>query len=470
MLQLQKIIIQQITPSDTISEFMEKCNNNFLTISEKGGGPVGATGEKGSQGVPTKPKVPIHIWKKGTTTDYEEKVKTIGVNKIETTYKITDYADDLSNPKYQEGHLIILDNSHVYILQNDDIENTLVPTYAFNMSIKIEDGKNSYVHFKYANEKDLIDNNIITDSNYYDYIGVCSNHSEVAPGNYSNYSWNKINDKNINIEYIDKNTLQGSEFTKKIFSKQITSSSGFIVDSLNTNQEYNKNKVIVGGDNIKIVSEDGFTSVLITSDEINFDETDNLLTNTNTFETLYTNVSLNDNSDTIESSYNEIGYVCEISSFQIITSITELSNSDWNFGKNENGINLIIETFNEDLNSWELYDNDFTLSKEENNTDSTKIYYKINESLNINKYFRFKIIINKKEISINKKDLEDFNILLESKLNYTTKTPDKLVDSEESCVIIGKNEILMCVGGNSGLKIDKNGVYIKKDNDWVSLK
>ena len=55
----------RIEITDTISQFMEKCNNNFALIGEWGGGPEGSQGDRGEQGVPTKPKVPIHVWKEG---------------------------------------------------------------------------------------------------------------------------------------------------------------------------------------------------------------------------------------------------------------------------------------------------------------------------------------------------------------------------------------------------------------------
>lgn len=467
----QKIIMQQITPSDTISEFMEKCNNNFLTISEKGGGPVGTTGEKGSQGVPTKPKVPIHIWKKGTNTDYEEKVITIGVNKIETTYEITEYADDLSNPKYQEGHLIILDNSHVYILKNDDIENKLVPTYAFNMSIKIEDGKNSYVHFKYANEKDLIDNNIITDSNYYDYIGVCSNHSENAPGNYSNYSWNKINDKNINIEYIDKNTLQGSEFTKKIFSKQITSSSGFIVDSLNTEPENNKNKVIIGGNNIKIINDDGNTSILITSDDVT-SELDTTEYNSNEINTIYADVSLSSlSSHQLISPYEEIDKNLKLISINGSISIINSENTINQI--NDGDIYIKIEYFIEEENVWKEYkEDDFVINYSTNNFVLKFKDDSDYSDLLLNNRIRFKTIIN--NINYTKSEDGNVDILLTTNYTYsyteesnnTTKIgKDGIVvklnneeNDNKSEFHVGKDEILMKVG-TFGLKITNEGIF-----------
>lgn len=116
--------ILSITTSDTISDFMRKCNENFATIVKWGGGPDGVEGEKGKQGVPTKPKVPIHIWKEGC--EYRSESTPIGKEPT-----IVDLLEDLSDPKYQEGHLIMLQNAHVYILELNNFE--LKPKYIFAM-------------------------------------------------------------------------------------------------------------------------------------------------------------------------------------------------------------------------------------------------------------------------------------------------------------------------------------------------
>ena len=48
--------LQTINKSDTISQFVDKCNHNFSKIVELGGGTAGVQGEQGTQGVPVKPK------------------------------------------------------------------------------------------------------------------------------------------------------------------------------------------------------------------------------------------------------------------------------------------------------------------------------------------------------------------------------------------------------------------------------
>lgn len=47
---MSNINIVEITTSDTIQQFMEKCNENFTSIEENGGGPRGAAGQDGIQG------------------------------------------------------------------------------------------------------------------------------------------------------------------------------------------------------------------------------------------------------------------------------------------------------------------------------------------------------------------------------------------------------------------------------------
>lgn len=112
-----KLSFQEITGSDTISKFMEKVNSNFNEIIKNNGGPIGTQGVKGEQGVPTKPKVPIHVWKKGV--EYIKETKFEIPSKIENEDNIK---VDLKNAKYQEGHLILLENAHVYILEVDNTD------------------------------------------------------------------------------------------------------------------------------------------------------------------------------------------------------------------------------------------------------------------------------------------------------------------------------------------------------------
>lgn len=113
---------QTINYADTISEFMEKVNNNFKTILLNNGGPEGDRGPEGDQGVPTKPKVPIHVWIQNEhyNSEYSEGDTFI--------LDLDGYEDELTDVKYQEGHLILLQNAHVYILEvNNDF--TLYPRY-----------------------------------------------------------------------------------------------------------------------------------------------------------------------------------------------------------------------------------------------------------------------------------------------------------------------------------------------------
>ena len=140
-------LFQEISQYDTISQFMEKCNNNFAIISAMGGGPAGVEGDKGDQGIPTKPKVPIHVWIEGKEYDNEitifDNCELIGINV------------DLTSDEYKDGHLIMLQNGHVYILEVDIKDNfTLKPKYVFGLqsydNSEIIDGKNAYVHIAYS--------------------------------------------------------------------------------------------------------------------------------------------------------------------------------------------------------------------------------------------------------------------------------------------------------------------------------
>ena len=145
----QTILQNKIVSSDTISQFMEKCNNNFSAIIEFGGGPVGEKGEKGEDGVPTKPKVPIHVWKERVDYEYEEPSDN-------NEYEIINPFVELDDPKYKDGHLIILENAHVYILELDNTNFQLKPKFltifnTYNPYNNLEKNK-AYVHIAYADE------------------------------------------------------------------------------------------------------------------------------------------------------------------------------------------------------------------------------------------------------------------------------------------------------------------------------
>ena len=183
--------ISQIEPSDTISQFMEKCNNNFFIISKVGGGPKGVKGDKGSQGVPAKPKVPIHVWREG--------VEYSGESILNEGYEINSYTEDLTNVKYQEGHLIVLKNGHVYILEKDD-QLILKPNYIISLQSynpdEVIDGKSAYVHIAFSNSSDgytdFILSEKLTDSDERQYMGIYSNDEESSTINPSRYNWVKI--------------------------------------------------------------------------------------------------------------------------------------------------------------------------------------------------------------------------------------------------------------------------------------
>ena len=199
--------IDRIETSDTISQFMEKVNNNFTNILKHGGGPRGVEGDQGHQGVPTKPKVPIHVWVKGV--DY------YGEN--EDTCEIIDLSADLTDVKYQEGHLIILENAHVYILENNS-NFELTPKFIMALQSydpgEIVHGKNAYVHFAYADSENgdegfIVDNQLMDkklDINTFNltsrinaidkpYMGIYSDRQIISSNDPSRYTWVRIQGK-----------------------------------------------------------------------------------------------------------------------------------------------------------------------------------------------------------------------------------------------------------------------------------
>lgn len=190
--------MQQIDSSDTITQFMEKCNNNFSNIFRYRSGPEGKQGVEGSQGVPTKPKVPIHVWREG--------VEYIGESILDEGYVINDCKVDLTDIKYQEGHLIMLKNGHVYILEEYE-NSTLKPNYimalqSYNQDDVI-DGRSSYIHIAYTNSTDdyydFITNeelqkqeNVGNGEIKYKYMGLYSNYEEKPDESPYVYTWVRI--------------------------------------------------------------------------------------------------------------------------------------------------------------------------------------------------------------------------------------------------------------------------------------
>ena len=656
-----KNLIDRIELSDTISQFMEKCNNNFAKIAEVGGGPAGVKGDVGSQGVPTKPKVPIHVWKKGEGEDYEytEEIKTNDSFELIVNDNIL---NNSNNSKYQEGHLILLENAHVYRL--DDENKSLIPKFMYAMDSydinKINDEKKAYVHFMYANSKDeLINNNVSEDkinTNENRYIGICSNNSKVAPTLASDYIWNrmgddgenayvffnfkngkdlenivkdnkyeteyigvcsinskekpkninnlkpddlskyywvkvgkdgkdgrvlfylgsfkngtltgdsikgyltdvrcdyyidnngigwirtgenvdcegfedginnnpdlweKIDDTNIgfltdgviNVDAINTDTLSISNFAKKIFCKDVISNVGYIPDLVNTNQYSNGDKVVVSGNNIKIINSDGYTTTLITSDGINI-EKDGIYYNNNLFNIIYNVFNEVNELTNIHSQYYEIGYINDSSNIEF-TLIASLSNDteninwdNWSFVKN---LNLIIEKYNVDSNKWEEerrlefidgtgswkpcdYIGNIINADDENYSTTpyktqTKIINEQEEGGTLEGgTYRFKIFID----NINS-NITFNNVLLKTNCNVSnTIKDDEIYDNikiDKNGIVVNlidvddnnqktetefnvlKNEILMKVG-SFGLKITNEGIFKTNDYDadnWETL-
>ena len=186
--------IQTIELSDTLSKFVEKCNENFSAIAAKGGGPAGASGEKGDPGMPTKPKVPIHVWKK--YVDYKEETKDFQINNINV---------DLSNSKYQEGHLILLENGHVYILDIQNNGTSLTPKYLLTLQYKINTLQSGSL-----NLLDRTEFEIYTPINNDDTETELITKSDPIT---KNFTLHDRNSKNINFKIIDKFSYDNQIYT-----------------------------------------------------------------------------------------------------------------------------------------------------------------------------------------------------------------------------------------------------------------
>ena len=82
---MSNIKIEEIFTSDNIKQFMEKCNNNFASISKNGGGPRGAAGQNGATGATGKRGSTFHF------IQITEPVETFGP--IEATAAIENNED-----------------------------------------------------------------------------------------------------------------------------------------------------------------------------------------------------------------------------------------------------------------------------------------------------------------------------------------------------------------------------------------
>lgn len=203
-------LLEKIEISDTISKFMDKCNKNFSSIVKWGGGPDGKQGEKGDIGIPTKPKVPIHVWVKGK--EYiEEKNFTLTVSESE----------DLTNIKYQEGHLIMLENGHVYILEVDNTSFKLNPKFIIALQTydpsSVIDGKTAYIHIAYANSPDgskdfITDQKLRTNNKNNIDEEVTENYSSNSSYSNTNINTNSYTSNKLYIGIYSDNNEESKEF------------------------------------------------------------------------------------------------------------------------------------------------------------------------------------------------------------------------------------------------------------------
>lgn len=93
--------IQTITTSDTIKQFMEKCNDNFSSIVENGGGPMGKKGETGETGATGKRGNKFHFVEiEGS--DYSEEFP------IEEAEELIKDLEDL-----EDGDFVLFSNGYI---------------------------------------------------------------------------------------------------------------------------------------------------------------------------------------------------------------------------------------------------------------------------------------------------------------------------------------------------------------------
>lgn len=80
---ITNINIETITTSDNIKQFMDKCNNNFASIKENGGGPRGAAGQDGATGATGKRGNKFHYVPINTDTILNTESATAALSNVD---------------------------------------------------------------------------------------------------------------------------------------------------------------------------------------------------------------------------------------------------------------------------------------------------------------------------------------------------------------------------------------------------
>jgi hypothetical protein len=120
------IPIEEISVSDNIRQFMEKCNRNFLSIIRYGGGPAGRPGNDGETGATGKRGNRIH-WVEADNTGSESDI----FDEVAATSLVS------GNMDMEDGDIVYFTNGYVGLVNlTEDSESECVPVIAEVSSIR----------------------------------------------------------------------------------------------------------------------------------------------------------------------------------------------------------------------------------------------------------------------------------------------------------------------------------------------
>lgn len=219
--------MQQITPSDTIGEFMEKCNDNFTLLVGCGGGPRGAAGPAGRDGATGKRGNMIHwVGTEGSDSDFDSSEAT----------------EDIVGIDVRDGDIVFFSNAFVGYVENvpdEEDERKYVPRITELVGLKGDKGDKGDAGDRASDQFEVINDHILTNYPAYHRLVLKGNNSSFAgPGNYNSLQSTLCVDGGIGF-------IKTGETTESAAIKMLPV--GFSINSENNIYLSSKDKIITIG-------------------------------------------------------------------------------------------------------------------------------------------------------------------------------------------------------------------------------
>ena len=270
------INIETITTSDNIKQFMDKCNRNFASIVENGGGPRGATGQNGEQGATGKRGNKFHF------IPITEPVETFGP--IEATAAIE------NNEDIEDGDFVFFSVSngsdyymaYVGCVEMDETSEGFVPKISSLTPLQGPKGEQGVPGDAASDQFDVDaedpnDKYLILRDSYHRIvlpkptqawssvpsstlcivkggIGFVSGDSEKSAINGSNDNGEFTISSELNMSLLSKENITIGEYANGVVSKNINITS----DNINIIQKGSANRISLNKTNVKICGKSKF--------------------------------------------------------------------------------------------------------------------------------------------------------------------------------------------------------------------